>query len=158
PSADYAFLFASDTQRILFPRPKVEDAAATVTSVVAPRLADPYALLKAGGLFPRPADAIGIVTPWALTAASRLLRPPPPKAGFNAPSLSRQLVDTAAWGARVAYDAASTAFAIDSAKNWAVGVKRISQVLSFNGLGEIMRVVHDIHSPTDAPANFPKPG
>src|SRR5262249_29249200 len=70
PSADYAFLSASDPQRILSPRPKVEDAAATVTSVVAPRLADPYALLKAGGLFPRPADAIGIVTPWALTAAS----------------------------------------------------------------------------------------
>ncbi|WP_336215989.1 hypothetical protein [Nonomuraea sp. LPB2021202275-12-8] len=58
PAADYALLLSTQTFRVLFPRVKIDKGASSITSDVAPLLADPHAMLNATGLFPRLAHAI----------------------------------------------------------------------------------------------------
>jgi hypothetical protein len=62
PAADYALLHATDTQRVLFPRPKVELSGARagqLSSSQPPVLADPFLMATAVGPFPPVATAIG---------------------------------------------------------------------------------------------------
>lgn len=156
PDTDYALLFASDTQRILYARPKVEAADANITSVLEPRLADPYMMLRSGGLFPRPADAVPFDKPYPLSVASGLLQFVPAKVSFSAPpNLERQLVNASTWTADALYDAAG--FVVDSAGGWNIDVEGLSQRLRFEPLGEILRIVHDIHSPAAGATDFPDP-
>lgn len=53
PSMDYCFVHTTTSSRILFPRPKIESGATSLTSTVTPLLADVYAMLDATGFFPR---------------------------------------------------------------------------------------------------------
>ena len=161
PANDYAFLFAGHSQRILYSRPKVEFNATDITSVLPPTLADPYAMLGADGIFPKVADAIACDKPYPLSNASGVLRFVPDKVPFFAPlGFKRPLVDLSKWLSDLSYNdggAKLTRFIVDSATNWSIDVERVSQILSFDPLGDIMTVVHDIHSPTDALDDFPKP-
>jgi hypothetical protein len=55
PAAEYGLLHASGSQRVLFPRPKIEVVGprpGQITSTEVPLLADPYQLATAVGLFP----------------------------------------------------------------------------------------------------------
>jgi len=161
PANDYAFLFAGHSQRILYSRPKVEVNAADITSVLPPALADPYAMLRAGGLFPKVSDAMPFDKPYPLANASGVLRFVPGTVSFSAPAgFKRPLVDLSKWLSDLNYNdggGGATRFIVDSATNWNIDVERVSQILSFDPLGDIMTVVHDIHSPTDALDDFPKP-
>jgi hypothetical protein len=161
PEFDYAFLFASQSQRILYARPKVEPNDSNITSALPARLADPYAMLRAGGLFPRVLDAIPFDQLYPLSGASGLLRLVPNIVKFPAPpNFTRPLVDATTWLSDLRYDdgaVRATQFIVDSAKNWDVDIERVSQVLKFDPLGNIMTMVHDIHSPTDGIDSFPKP-
>jgi len=61
PAADYALLHATNTQRVLFPRPKVElsgPRASEISSTEAPLLADPFLMTTAVSSFPPVATAI----------------------------------------------------------------------------------------------------
>lgn len=62
PSADYGFLHAMDTQRVLYRRPKVKVGDARVTSTQRPLLADPWSMLRAAGVFPKAADCLEVPT------------------------------------------------------------------------------------------------
>jgi hypothetical protein len=53
PTMDYCLLHATDSTRILFPRPKIESGATAFTSTQPPRLADGFALLGGTGICPR---------------------------------------------------------------------------------------------------------
>lgn len=53
PSMDFCLLHATDSTRMLFPRPKIETGAHAFTSTVAPVLADGFALMEATGICPR---------------------------------------------------------------------------------------------------------
>jgi hypothetical protein len=53
PSMDYCLLHSTDSTRILFPRPKVENGATAVTSDQVPLLADGFALMVATSICPR---------------------------------------------------------------------------------------------------------
>jgi hypothetical protein len=55
---DYALLLATQTFRVLFPRPKIDPGAREITSDLAPLVADAHSLLQATGLFPRLKHAI----------------------------------------------------------------------------------------------------
>ncbi len=59
PSMDFCLLHATDSTRILFPRPVVEDGAAAVTSDVVPLLADGMALTAATSVCPRQDSLLG---------------------------------------------------------------------------------------------------
>jgi len=63
PAADYALLQSSDTQRLLFPRPKIEKGEKQITSTQAPLLADPYALAASVGIFPKLPDCFAFAAP-----------------------------------------------------------------------------------------------
>jgi hypothetical protein len=55
PAADYALLHATNTQRVLFPRPKVELSgvrAGQISSTQTPLLADPFLMTTAVSMFP----------------------------------------------------------------------------------------------------------
>jgi len=161
PVTDYAFLFAGHSQRILYSRPKVEFNATDITSTLPPTLADPYAMLRAGGIFPTVSDAIPFDKPYPLSNTSGVLRFVPDKVSFPAPpGFKRPLVDLSTWLSDLNYNDGSggpTRFIVDTAKTWNIDVERVSQILSFDPLGDIMTIVHDIHSPTDALDDFPKP-
>ena len=53
PSVDYCLLHATDSTRVLFPRPQVAGGATAFTSDQVPLLADGFALLQATSVFPR---------------------------------------------------------------------------------------------------------
>jgi hypothetical protein len=53
PSMDYCLLHATDSTRVLFPRPKIESGATAFTSTQTPLLADGFALLESTGISPR---------------------------------------------------------------------------------------------------------
>ena len=61
PAADYGLVNSQDTQRVLFPRPKIDltgARAAAWSSTRPPLLADPYDMATANGLFPDNAHVI----------------------------------------------------------------------------------------------------
>lgn len=164
PATDYAFLFSSGAQRILFPRPQIENGAAKITSLVRPLLADPYSLIKAAGLFPPPNKAIPFKDAnWGLESVGGLLRlspspftvtvAPPAAASFN-------LLKTAQWAADVRYSdkaGKATEFVIDSAAEWAIKSSGIRQTLTFPVIGEVMTIVHEIAAPSVGADTFPNP-
>jgi len=168
PVADYAFLFTGNSQRILYTRPKVESLDSNITSVLPPLLADPYAMLRAGGVFPKVLEAISFDQPYPLSAASGLLKFVPDVVNFSAPAppgFQRPLADLTKWLADLNYGVTQgnppkftpTQFLIDTAKNWGVNVQGVSQILSFDPLGQVMTIVHDMNSPADGSDDFPKP-
>ena len=53
PSMDYCLLHATDSTRVLFPRPVIAAGATAFTSDQVPALADGFALMNATGVFPR---------------------------------------------------------------------------------------------------------
>jgi hypothetical protein len=161
PANDYGFLFSSKMQRILFSRPKIDDAATKITSLLPPLLADPYSLLKAPGLFPDASQVIPFdLANWGLeSAAGTLQLTPTPftvtvnKAGFD-------LLQASDWGAKLSYNdelGGVTRFVIDSAADWVIKGTGVEQVLTFPLVGEVMRVAHEINAPAIGDGTFPNP-
>ena len=62
PASDYGLLFSTDTQRLLFPRPKIETGSRKITSTKPPLLADMYSLMTAVGIFPKASNCIPVPT------------------------------------------------------------------------------------------------
>ncbi|MFJ7250300.1 hypothetical protein ACIQWA_37460 [Kitasatospora sp. NPDC098652] len=160
PDDYYALLFASETQRILYPRPKIDAGKAEITSVDTPRLANPYALLRAGGLFPPPTtdaipfDASDPPQAFPLTLDAGQLRFAGGTVSFPA-AVDQLLVNAGSWTARTQY--ASSKVLVESDKDWRIVQQQVEQHLRFEPLGEILTIVHDIDSPTAGPTDFPTP-
>ena len=53
PQTQYGFLFSTDASRVLLPSPEVQPGSRVITSPFRARLADPYALSIAQGVFPK---------------------------------------------------------------------------------------------------------
>ena len=53
PSLDYCLMHTTDSSRVLFPRPKIDNGATAFTSDVVPLLADGFALMGATSICPR---------------------------------------------------------------------------------------------------------
>jgi hypothetical protein len=58
PAAEYGFLMATPTSRVLFPKPTILPNAPGVLHAEAPSMADPLSLAQATGVFPRAAYAM----------------------------------------------------------------------------------------------------
>ena len=162
PDFDYALLFTSETQKILFRRLKVEPAAAQLTSLIAPLIADPYSQLNSSGLFPLLPQAIPFPSAsFGLASAAGALQLSPDP--FNIPVVGRvlPLVDVDSWNDNLDYSdtaGAATKFVINSASNWTVDASPLHQKLNFPLVGDILSLVHQIHSPVDDLTSFPDPG
>lgn len=161
PGTDYAFLFSSGPQRLLFPRPKIEPASPLITTAIPPLLADPYSLLKAPGLFPPVTQAIPFNVPnVGLDSIDDVLHLSPNPVNINVGAPAFNLVKTGSWDADLKYiDNAGTAtkFVIDSAAKWGMKSTGITQSLTFPLFGEVMRIVHQIDAPTIKDDSFPDP-
>jgi hypothetical protein len=155
PAADYAFLFSSGAQRVLFQRPRVLPNSAQITSDLPPKLADPYALLKGTGLFPKQAIPFPAGVAWGLDLVAGALRLTP--ATFQVPASipGFNLLKTPAWWVDFDYNGAS--FTIDSVANWLIKSKPVRQSLTFPLVGEVMKIVHEIEAPTVGSESFPTP-
>ncbi|MFF4321248.1 hypothetical protein [Streptomyces sp. NPDC001568] len=156
PETDYALLCAGDTQRILYARPRIGATATNISSPLNPLLADPYAMLRTSGLFPRLDEALDLGRTCRLTISSGLLRLSPDKTvTFTPPPHSQRLVSASAWTTDARYE--GTGFTVRSANDWTVDATRIAQRLAFLPFGTILEFVHDIHAPAVGPTGFPAP-
>jgi hypothetical protein len=52
PANDYGLMLTTPTNRVLFRRPEVSEGVSQITGALPPVLADPYALVGCGGVFP----------------------------------------------------------------------------------------------------------
>jgi hypothetical protein len=164
PAADYGLLQATGTQRLFFPRPKLEATGAkAVTSTRAPVLADPFALGTATGQFPR----IDACIPFpdasyslAIGAGGNfvLQRPTP---SFTTPVLKRVLRESSTLRT-IAYTAdenntpSVVTVAVDTAAvpPWSVNITNLSLASESGSHGEVARVVGTIDSNSKAPTQL----
>ncbi len=160
PGVDYGLVHATGTQRLLFPRPKLEaNAAHAITSTRVPVLADPYALATATGPFPR----INACIPFpdanyslAIGAGGNLTLQPAPFT-FTAPVLKRVLRESATVRS-IAYTAdenntpsvVTVNIATAAPDPWSVQITNLSLANESGSLGEVTRVVGTIDSKSSA--------
>jgi hypothetical protein len=156
PAVDYALLHATGTQRLLFPRPKLEVTGAhAFTSTRIPMLADPFALATATGPFPR----LDVCIPFpstnyslAIGAGGNLALQPSPFT-YTTPVLKRVLRESNA-ARSIAYtaDENSTPSVVTLAINtaapspWSVRITNLSLATESGSLGEMTRVVGNVEA------------
>jgi hypothetical protein len=152
PASDYGIVHATGTQRVFFPRPKIEAGSTQITSTRVPILADPYSLANSVGFFPRTDAAIPFDNPnYALTIAggNYRLQPAP-----NFPVTVGQRTIAEAGGVRTFadYNSAVLQMLIDTAAPvpWNFSLKDVTFVTSSSLLGE---VIH-LRATVDAASNI----
>jgi hypothetical protein len=162
PATDYGVLHATGTQRLLFPRPKVEAGANAITSTRQILIADPYALATATGPFPKNAVCVPIPDPaWQLQVSApshfilALSQP------FHDISLERTLLDAPPVHTIVRYHdengtPSRVRVAIDSAAAvpWSFSATNVLLVNRSDSYGEMMTVVSDINAAAGATTGF----
>ena len=141
---DYALLMSHDAQRFLFQRPKIDVNAANISSTKPPLVADPYSMLASTGLFP-PIDQAISLQPTDLVAQTLKLATANGKISAGNLGLNdKTLLDLPAWTEKIKYSKAN--LFIDSLDNWKIQLGNLHQILEFDGIGEIMTVVHGFES------------
>jgi hypothetical protein len=164
PHTDYGLLHATGTQRLIFPRPKLEAIGPhAVTSVRAPVLADPFALATATGPFPRIEACIPFPNAsysLAIGAGGNFTLQPAPFE-FTTPVLKRVLRESTTVRS-IAYTAdenntpSVVTLEIDTAAAdpWSVSITNLSLATESGSLGEVTRVVGTIDSKPGAPTQL----
>ena len=162
PSAEYGIVHSTGTQRMYFPRPKIEPGSSRITSVRVPCLADPYSLGTAVDLFPRLDATIPFPDAnYALEiAAGGALRLDLPTPTFSPPSITRTLLDAPPLTTALHYadengTPSEVTVTIDTAAAvpWSVSITNLSLATLDGDRGEITRLVGDVvASPTQPTA------
>jgi hypothetical protein len=155
PASDYGIVHATGTQRIFFPRPKIEASAPDrITSTVPPILADPYSLANSVGYFPRTDSAIPFPSAnYALIISSggnyRLQLPTP---SFPVTIGQRTLSEASGVRSYADYAGSVAKVQIDTSAPvpWSFRLEGVNIGMSSGLLGEVMRVT----STVDAAANI----
>jgi hypothetical protein len=151
PQSDYGIVHATGTQRVFFPRPKIEaNAPNQITSTVAPTLADPYSLANAVGLFPRTDSAIPFPNAnYGLgisgNGAIKLQLPTP---SFPVTVGQRTISQAGGVRAYADYTGSTATIAIDtaSAVPWSFELKGVAFATSSTLLGEVLRATTDVQA------------
>jgi len=152
PVSDYGITHATGTQRIFFPRPKIEASSTRITSTRAPFLADPYSLANSVGFFPRTDSAIPF--PDAnysidISGGNYKLQLPTP----NFPVTVGQRTIAEAGGVRsyVDYAGSIVELAIDTsaAVPWSFKLKDVNLATSSTLLGEVIRAKATVDAAAD---------
>jgi hypothetical protein len=158
PLSDYGILHATGTQRVFFPRPKIEASgplSQRITSTQVPTLADPYTLATAVGFFPPTANAIPFPSStWALAiGAGGNYKLELPSATFPVTVGQRTLADASSVRAYADYSAATVTFAIDTsaAETWSFHLANVSIVSTSGLMGEVMRVITNVDGSSNSP-------
>jgi hypothetical protein len=164
PASDYGILHATGTQRVFFPRPKIEASGPLsqhITSTQIPVLADPYTLATAVGFFPRTIDAIPFPSNnWALAIGAggnyKLELPSP---SFPITVGQRTLADAMSVRSYADYSGSTVEIEIDTsaAVPWSFRLDKVSLALSSGLLGEVIRLLATVDATAVSPTQLKEP-
>jgi len=159
PASDYGIVHATGTQRVFFPRPKIEaNAPHAITSAVTPVLADPYSLANSVGLFPRTDAAIPFPNAnYALDiGADGAIKLQLPSPSFPVTVGQRTITDTGEVRSYADYTGSTATVAIDTAAAvpWSFQLKNVAGAMSSTSMGEIMRIVGDLNADATSPTTL----
>jgi hypothetical protein len=160
PASDYGIVHATGTQRVFFPRPKIEAGSNQITSTRAPILADPYSLANSVGYFPRTDAAIPFPNAnYQLVIAGgnyRLQLPTP-----NFPVTVGQRTIAEAGGVRTYADYAGSLaeVVIDTAAvvPWSFQLKNVTFATSSTLLGEVIRLTATVDAASNIATSLKDP-
>lgn len=159
PSSDYGILHASGTQRLFFPRPKIEATdPSRITSTRIPLLADPYTLATAAGFFPKPTDAIPFPdNNWAFSIdVNGNFRLELPNPSFPIGVGQRTISDASSVRSYADYNGSTVEIKIDTADAvpWSFLLRNVGLAASSGMLGEVMRVIATVESTAVSPTKL----
>ncbi|HTR73418.1 MAG TPA: hypothetical protein VMG80_07460, partial [Solirubrobacteraceae bacterium] len=164
PAHDYGLVHATGTQRVIFPRPRIEATDThRIVSTEIPRLADPYVLGTADGPFPALAAALPFPNnSWAFAVDPagdyKLELPANPFAiGYVG---RRTLKQAGSVKGDVDYTGAAVTYVVDTAqaKPWSFALDGAVKIMNTTALGDIIALKTDIRAAADKPgAEFQHP-
>lgn len=158
PASDYGIVHATGTQRVFFPRPKIEATAPDrITSTQIPIIADPYSLATALGFFPRTDSAIAFPSNnYALVISGGNYRLQLPSPSFPVTAGQRTIAEAGTVRSFADYSSATATLAIDTSQPvpWSFQLKNAASVMSSGTLGEVMRVIGDVEADANTPAHL----
>jgi hypothetical protein len=150
PASDYGIVHATGTQRVFFPRPRIEPATPDrITSTQPPVLADPYSLATAVGYFPRTDAAIPFPdSNYALVISGGNYRLDMPTSSFPVAIGTRTLADAGSVSTVVDYKGSTVDLTIDTATSipWSFRLANVAVVAVSARQGELMRIAGDIEA------------
>jgi hypothetical protein len=157
PASDYGIVHATGTQRVFFPRWKIEANSDRITSTRPPILADPYSLANSVGFFPRTDAAVPFPDAnYALVISGGNYRLALPSPSFPVTVGQRTIAEAAGVRSYVDYAGAVAELMIDTAAlvPWSFRLKNVAAAMSSTRSGELMRIVGDINADANNPANL----
>jgi hypothetical protein len=160
PASDYGIVHATGTQRVFFPRPKIEATADRITSTRAPVLADPYSLANAVGFFPRTDAAVPFPDAnYALVISGGHYKLQLPSPSFPVTVGQRTIAQTASVRSYADYTGSTAALAIDTSASvpWTFQLRDVNLANSSGSLGEVIRVTATIDAAANIATNLKTP-
>jgi hypothetical protein len=157
PASDYGIVHATGTQRVFFPRPKIEASSDRITSARPPILADPYSLANSVGFFPRTDAALPFPDAnYALVISGGNYRLELSSPTFPITVGQRTLAETSSVRGYADYTGATATVQIDTSAPvpWSFQLKNVAAAMSSGSMGEVMRVVGDFNADADTPTRL----
>jgi hypothetical protein len=150
PTSDYGIVHATGTQRVFFPRPKIEAYAPDrINSTVAPVLADPYSLANSVGYFPRTDSAIPFPSAdYALVINGGSYRLQLPSPNFPVTIGQRTIAEASGVRSYADYAGAIAQLVIDTSAPvpWSFQLQNVNIVTSSGLLGEVIRITSTVEA------------
>lgn len=155
PASDYGIVHATGTQRVFFQRPKIEATAPnSITSTVAPTLADPYSLANSVGFFPRTDAAIPFPNAnYSLgISAGGAIKLHLPSPSFPVTVGQRTISEAGGVRAYADYAGATATISIDTAApvSWAFSLQDVNVATSSTLMGEVIRLKASVEASANA--------
>jgi hypothetical protein len=149
PASDYGIVHATGTQRVFFPRPKIEANSDRITSTRPPFLADPYSLANSVGFFPRIDAAVPFPDAnYAIVISGGDYRLQLPSPSFPVTVGQRTIAEAGGVRSYADYGGAVAELTIDTAAPvpWSFQLKDVNLATSSTLLGEVIRVTATVQA------------
>jgi hypothetical protein len=159
PASDYGIVHATGTQRVFFPRPKIEAGSTQITSTRVPILADPLSLATAVGYFPRTDAAIPFPNAnyqLAISGGNYRLQLAAPT--FPVTVGQRTLAEAGSVRSYADYAGSTVTLRIDTAAPvpWSFQLRNAATAMSSGSLGEVIRLIGDFVADANTPTTLSK--
>jgi hypothetical protein len=162
PSIEFGLIQGSAGHRVLFPRPRILQGQARLSSTERPVLADTYTLSTSVGIFPRTSACFIGEQAWGLDIGpdGRYTLQPSSTMRFQIPPqvADRRLVDAGAFSIRTRYSG-DVWYTLDPTQPvaWVVEVTGIRTTMDLGPFEELLGIQHDFHAEDGQPPAFVQP-
>jgi hypothetical protein len=162
PATDYGILHATGTQRVFFPRPKIEATDTTrINSSQIPALADPYSLAGALDVFPELNKTLPFPSStWALRVNPQgQYHLELPSNTFPATVGRRTLRQAGSVKGDVDYASAVVTYEVDTSLPvpWRFRLDRVASIMNSSSMGDVIRLESNIVAAAGASTAFEQP-